>query len=156
MAASKINKIKRIGEPKHTPRTPYVTNIKNPDTFNSSSPSWCFRLCDRECWTLTAGDLNEILPKLKDWEAQTWNEILVKANKQNHSIDAANLNKLARERLDTMRIEAEAIVSLRLQGTHRLYTVTEQAACFIFYGTIKIMVITIHVFVDRIKKERKV
>lgn len=121
MAASKINKIKRIGEPKHTPRTPYVTNIKNPDTFNSSLPSWCFRLCDRECWTLTAGDLNEILPKLKDWEAQTWNEILVKANKQNHSIDAANLNKLARERLDTMRIEAEAIVSLRLQGTHRLY-----------------------------------
>ena len=119
MAASKI---KRIGNLKHNPQSPHVTSTKNPETFNSSSPSWCFRLCDKEYWTLTASDfMMEILPKLKEWESQTWNEILVKANKQNHSIDAEKLNKLARERLDMMRIEAQSIVSLRLQGTHRLY-----------------------------------
>ena len=119
MAASKV---KRIGESKHKPQSPYVINVKNPDTFNSASPSWCFRLCDRGYWTFTADDfMNEILPKLKDWEAQTWNEILVKANKQNHSIDVEKLNKAARNRLDMMQLEAEAIVSLRLQGAHRLY-----------------------------------
>lgn len=119
MAASKV---KRIAEPKRKPQTPYAISIKNPETVNSASPSWCFRLCDKEYWTFDAEDfMNEILPKLKDWEGQTWNEILVKANKQNHSIDAEKLNKVAKERLEMRQLEAAAIVSLRLNGTHRLY-----------------------------------
>ena len=65
--------------------------------------------------------MNDILPKLKEWETQTWNEILVHSKKNNHSIDTMTLNKIARDRLNKMRIEANAVVSLRLQGTHRLY-----------------------------------
>ena len=118
MADCKKRKISQ----EYNPETPYVRNIQNPDTYNSLSPSWCFRTCDKEFWTLNAEDLfTEILPKLKEWEAQTWNEILIKAKKQNHSIDTEQLNKLARDRLDFLRIEANAVISLRLQGTHRLY-----------------------------------
>ena len=119
MAASKI---KKIAEPKYIPLTPYVRSIQNPETFNSACPSWCFRFCDKERWNFSPNDLvDDILPKLKEWEAQTWNEILVKAKKQNHSIDAEKLNKLAISMLNAMHIEVEAIVSLRLQGTYRLY-----------------------------------
>ena len=102
--------------------TPYVRNIQNPEKYNSLFPSWSFRTCDKELWTLNADDLfNEILPKFKEWETQTWNELLMKSKKQNHSIDTEQLNKIARVRLDFLRIEAKAVISLRLQGTHRLY-----------------------------------
>ncbi len=115
-------KKKIITTPRYEPKTPYITNVENPDSANSASPSWCFRYCDSKYWTFNSDEfMNDILPKLRILETQTWNEILVKANKQNHSIDTETLNKLARNRLDTMNIEAEAIVSLRLQSTHRLY-----------------------------------
>ena len=104
------------------PQDNQAKNIQNPDTFNNASPSWCFRTCDSEAWTFNADELmNDILPKLKEWETQTWNEILVHSKKNNHSIDTMTLNKIARDRLNKMRIEANAVVSLRLQGTHRLY-----------------------------------
>lgn len=41
--------------------------------------------------------------------------------KNNHSIDVNLLNKVARDRLVELHIEAEAIVSMRLSATHRLY-----------------------------------
>ena len=116
MAGSK--KIKQ----KYVPETPQVRSIQNPEAFENSSPSWCFRTCDKELWTFSADDfMKEILPKLKEWETQTWGEILIRAKKQNHSIDAEKLNKIARDRLTSLRIEVDAVVSLRMSGTHRLY-----------------------------------
>ena len=51
----------------------------------------------------------------------TWGEILIKGNKQNHYIDVGSLNKIARDRLADLQIEAEDICSLRLGGKLRLY-----------------------------------
>ncbi len=51
----------------------------------------------------------------------TWSEIIVKANKQNHSIDVDSLNKVAQDKLAKLHIEAESLLSLRLRGTIRLY-----------------------------------
>ena len=81
-------------------------------------------------WPLSknsADDLfwTEILPHLKGFETQTWSEILLRAKKQNHSIDVDYLNKGARDRLDERHIEAEAVYSLRLSGTHRLYGIID-------------------------------
>ena len=69
------------------------------------------------------GDLfwTEILPRLKALETQTWSEILVRDKKQNHSLDSNELNKAAKDRLASRFIEAEALISLRITGNHRLY-----------------------------------
>ena len=46
---------------------------------------------------------------------------MVTANKQNHSLNLKDLNKVAQDRLISMYIEAESLISLRITGTHRLY-----------------------------------
>lgn len=51
----------------------------------------------------------------------TLSDIFVQGKKQNHGIDFDSLSALARNRLDELRIEAEALHSLRLGGTLRLY-----------------------------------
>ena len=52
---------------------------------------------------------------------ETWREILVDSKKQNHSIEVGSLNKAASDRLVELYVEAEALISLRLTGTHRVY-----------------------------------
>ena len=54
-------------------------------------------------------------------EKRTWQDILVKAKKENHGIDVNDLNKCARDRLVELRIEAESLISLRYNGKSRLY-----------------------------------
>lgn len=70
-----------------------------------------------------AGSLfwGEILPRLKSLETQTWGEILVASKKQNHSIELYSLNPVAQKRLEDLKIEADAIISLRVTGSHRVY-----------------------------------
>ena len=51
----------------------------------------------------------------------TWSDIFISAKKHNHAIDVASLNKSSRDRFSELCIEAEAIHSLRLGGTIRLY-----------------------------------
>ena len=128
--ADSDKKVKRRFSPAgNVPRS-----VQSPDTFNAAHPSWRFSLCDKACWGITADDfINDILPKLKEWETQTWNEILVVSKKQNHSIDVEKLNKIAQNRLEELRIEAQSIVSLRLQGTHRLYGYRSESIFYILW-----------------------
>lgn len=118
MAPSRAKTVRQIEEPKGK----HICQGGNPDAFYSEHPAWCFRFCDNAMWCLS-NDLfwNEILPKLKSWETMTWWEILLVDKKNNHSIDVNLLNKVARDRLVELHIEAEAIVSMRLSATHRLY-----------------------------------
>jgi hypothetical protein len=64
---------------------------------------------------------NEVFPRLKALESQTWNEILLRDKKQNHAINVDDLNKIAQDRLAELYIEAESLISLRVTGNHRLY-----------------------------------
>lgn len=98
----------------------------NPDSCYQMKPSWCFNDCDKECWPFTEDNdgfdfWSDLLPKLKDFETQKWQDILITAKKQNHGIDVNTLNKCARNRLAELHIEAESLISLRLKGQHRLY-----------------------------------
>lgn len=98
----------------------------DPVSYYSKNPSWYFSHCDMVSWTLdenNSGNLfwSEILPFLKSLEKRTWQEILSKSNNNNHFIMASDLNAVARKRLEDMFIEYDAVVSLRLNGTHRLY-----------------------------------
>lgn len=105
---------------------------KNPDQFYKQHPAWNFSSCDKEFWSLDAVEArllfwDEILPRFQGLESQTWNEILVKAQKYNHSIYVTSLNKTATDRLATLKIEAESIISLRVTATHRVYGIMQDA-----------------------------
>lgn len=120
-----FNKKKVVKQSQH----PEGNTIKyggNPDSYYQMRPSWCFNDCDKDKWPFTEENpgfdfWKDLLPKLKNLETQTWQEILVNAKKQNHSIDITKLNKCAQDRLVELHIEAESLISLRLQGQHRLY-----------------------------------
>lgn len=98
----------------------------DPKQYYSQHPAWNFSGCDKEKWSIYSDAVyeifrSEILPHFESWESQTWIYILVDAKKQNHSVDLHNLNKVALSRLTKMRVEAEALISLRLSGRHRIY-----------------------------------
>lgn len=119
MAGSK--KVKR----KENPIGKGATRNVDPNKFYQERPAWCFNSIDMSLWSLNessaGGKIWEILQKLKNFETQTWNDILLQHKKQNHMIVPDDLNKIAQDRLAEMHIEAEAITSLRLTGNHRLY-----------------------------------
>lgn len=98
----------------------------NPDAYYAQHPAWNFLSCDKEKWSLHSDGVQkifwtEILPHFQGWETQTWKEILMDSKKQNHSIEVEYLNKVAIDRLTALYVEAEALISLRLTGTHRIY-----------------------------------
>ncbi len=121
MADSK-KKVKRIKEPKGN----NIVQVENPEQYYSQHPSWNFSSCDKEKWNINSNMVQkifwkEILPHLQELETQTWANILIKAKKQNHSIDVHDLNKVASDRLEELYIEAESLISLKLTNTHRIY-----------------------------------
>ena len=133
MAESK-KKVKQIKEPEGN----RIGQGGNPDRYYSEHPSWNFSSCDKKYWELNCEGVHkifwdEILPRLQEWETQTWNEILIGAKKQNHSIDVKALSKRASDRLIELHIEAEALLSLRLNGTHRIYGYMNRAVFHILW-----------------------
>lgn len=111
---------------KAQPRGKEIKQGGNPERYYHQKPVWAFSHSDECNWAFTKAHIKEriwtdIFPKLKEWESLTWNCILVERKKQNHSIDVTSLNTAAQKRLEEMKIEAESLVSLRLNGTFRLY-----------------------------------
>ena len=110
---------------KENPQKGIITR-EDPDRFLNEHPSWNFSSCDLEVWCFDKENLgdkfwDEILPRMKSLETQKWSEILIAGKKENHSISVKTLNNVAIKRLDNRKIESEDIVSLRIQGTHRIY-----------------------------------
>lgn len=106
--------------------TKRVTAVESPNSFYSCPPSWRFSSRDTEKWAFTKEAIgetiwDEIIPKLQDFEKQTWSEILVDSSKQNHGLAMKDLNKEAQAIIIKRQLELESIISLRLQGKHRLY-----------------------------------
>ena len=65
--------------------------------------------------------LLHIRERLAHFESMTWDEILVRARKQNHSIEVADLCAQAQRRLAEKRILLEKVVSLRLSAKERVF-----------------------------------
>ena len=130
MAVSR-KKVKQAKEPKGN----QIGQGGNPDQYYSQHPSWNFSSCDKEKWSINSEEVheifwNEMLPHLQGWETQTWGDILINAKKQNHSIEVRELNKVASDRMVELYVEAEAVISLRLTGTHRIYGYIMKDAVF--------------------------
>lgn len=119
------NKNKQIRQ-KEIPKGRSIAQGGDPEQYYSQNPAWSFANADTDMWAFSKkhiGDLiwSEILPLFKALESQTWNEILVRDKKKNHSLDLNDLNKIAQDRLADRYIEAESLISLRVTGNHRLY-----------------------------------
>lgn len=115
MAGSKREK--KIKQ-KANPKGQHIAQGGDPEQYYSQTPAWTFSNADTEMWAFSQnhiGDLiwSEILPKLQGFETQTWSEILVTHKKQNHSLNLADLNKAAQERLASRYIEAESLILLQ-------------------------------------------
>lgn len=111
---------------KEIPKGKNIAQGGNPEQYYVENPDWSFANTDPSMWAFNqenVGDLiwTEILPHLKALESQTWNEILVRGKKQNHSINVKELNKVAQDRLTARYIETESLISLRITGNHRIY-----------------------------------
>jgi hypothetical protein len=95
-------------------------------SINDQSPSWRIARIELEDpfgWHLVKqGMLHEIRKKLGQFEAKTWNEILVKEKHWNHTVPVSKLGAPARERLTLLRLDdLEEVVSLRLTGPQRVW-----------------------------------
>ena len=79
--------------------------------------------------TLDAPRLQYIREKLSFFETMTWEEILVKAKKQNHSVSVAGLCREAQARLNDIcrgNIDIDEVVSLRLTGKERVWGILDR------------------------------
>ena len=108
------------------PRGKSIIQGGDPESYYSRSPAWTFANSDEEMWAFSQEHMGELIwteffPRLKALETQTWNEILVRNKKQNHSLHLEDLNKVAQDRLAAKYIEAESLISLRITGNHRVY-----------------------------------
>lgn len=95
-------------------------------SINDQSPSWRIARIELEDpfgWHLVGqGVLHEIRKKLAQFEAKTWNEILVKEKHWNHTIPVSKICAPARDRLTALRLDdIEEVVSLRLTGPQRVW-----------------------------------
>lgn len=130
MAGSTKKRIINGGQPKGK-----SFSKEDPWSFGTKRLSWSFSQCDTssDCrWAFTKERLSEtfwetILPKMQEFETMTLADIFVSAKNSNHAIDVNKLSKEAAKRLVELRIEAEAVHSLRLGGQLRLYGVLDNA-----------------------------
>jgi len=90
-------------------------------------PSWNFSRRDKDgAWAFSKERAHSefwdsILPRIISLESQTWSNILIESKKSNHSIPIADLNKCATDRLRYLGVDQESLVSISIDGTHRLY-----------------------------------
>lgn len=128
--STKGREIKQGGQPKGK-----TFSKEEPESSMGKHLSWSFSQCDidPDCrWAFYKERLSDmfwdlILPKMRDFESMTVEQIFIRAKKQNHGIDVSELNKDAARRLAELKIEAEAVHSLRLGGQLRLYGVLDGA-----------------------------
>lgn len=110
-------------------KTPRIAS--DPDSFNKKNPAWRvsnIQFIDPFGWhNLNFQEIDYIKQKLSDFETMTWNQIFVKAQKQNHSVYIDQLSKEARDRLDELNMnDIDQLHSLRLSGKERVWGVLDQ------------------------------
>lgn len=123
MGGSKNKKI--VKQAKH-PDGKTIHQGGNPERYYQECPAWAFACSDQDLWAFSCDHLGEafwqeVFPRMRALETQTWKEILVRDKKQNHSLSLTELNKRAQDRLIERYIEAPSLISLRITGKHRLY-----------------------------------
>ena len=92
------------------------------------SPCWRIgRLERNDPWgwqRLASLTVWDVQTKLSNFESMTWDEILIKAKTQHHSVSVETICKRAQERLEQLGYgDLEKLISLRLEGKVRVWGV---------------------------------
>jgi len=108
---------------------------QRPEQSNQEKIAWGFQLLDQGgSWGVKAMNQDweiEILPKLRDFESMTWQEILSASGgrtrgNNSHSITVNKLSEDAKKRLEEINLDdVDSLFSLRLTGKRRLYGIRE-------------------------------
>lgn len=99
------------------------------DTDETFDWSFTNEKTKKDFWT-------KIFPKLRDFERMTWNEIETQDKKRNHRNFIDDMNKEARNRIEDLEIEVDALMSLRLGGKIRIYGYREESVFhLVWYDT---------------------
>lgn len=130
---SKKPKARIEPSPKKQPKAAY-----NPTSYNHLRPSW--RISKIEMlgpygWrNIDPETLIYIHGKLANFESMTWNDILIKNKKNNHSIEIENLSPTAKARLAEIQLEdIDELVSLRLSGKQRIWGILDQGVLILLW-----------------------
>ena len=89
--------------------------------------SWRLRILDRTgdwCWRGIDEKTiwKDIHSKLSEFERKTWNEILIKEKKRNHTIPVSDICTEAQKRLKKIKQDdIDDLISLRLTGKKRVW-----------------------------------
>lgn len=99
-----------------------------PDKIFDLNPVWQFEHIDFDGpygWGKTNKEqiIDEILPKIKDFEKLTFKEILQDKQNKHHEINFADFSKEARNRLEEKGLHkiVDSFLSLRLEGDNRIF-----------------------------------
>ena len=135
MSKKHNNKIIKI-DPKNEPLNEKVPKQReNPNSYFDWSPSWSFSRCDfeHEKWSLKLSNIyEEIIPKLISFEQRKWSDI-ISDKKHNHWIDCADFSKEAQNRITSIPQSFDALFSLRLTGTFRLFGFIEDGVYYVIW-----------------------
>lgn len=99
------------------------------DSGDKETPVWLVGDIDLDGpfgWREVEKDLfiDEILPKIRNFERMTWGEIL---GRRNHAIPISHLSKAAKKRLQERKLDdIEELVSLHLTGLQRVWGIRSQ------------------------------
>ena len=102
------------------------------------NPSWRvsrMELADPYGWQkLTIEEARRVIIRLGHFESMTWNEILVGANKQNHSVSIDGLSKEARNRLEELQLDdLDELLSLRISGEERVWGILQEGVVLVLW-----------------------
>lgn len=133
---NKQPKAKNIPNPgKHPKQHEIPENKKFPKriaslTSNNEFPTWKVSLLefvDPYGWhQISREKFQEVIGKLKHFEGMTWNEILIRDKKKNHSIQLNQLDRAALERLEELKQDdVDDVISLRVSGEERIWGIRD-------------------------------
>lgn len=131
--------MKKKGKTPKSKETPkQAMSREAPTDFYKRKVSWGFSSCDEQNWPVIDPNninhfLDEVLPHLKALESLTWNAVFMRDPKGNHSIATEQLNKVARDRLDDLCIEAEYVRVLHLTGKRCLYGIVVNSVFYLLW-----------------------
>jgi hypothetical protein len=120
------------------PRVGKVPAIAADPSTNHLSPSWRvarLQLVDPYGWhEIGAAKLLEIRAKLANFESMTWNDIVVRGKKRNHTVGISEIRKDAQLHLSSLNLyDLDEVVSLHLTGTERVWGYREGAVLHVLW-----------------------
>lgn len=128
-------KLPQVAESLIDKKQPYVK--EDAYSFYEEHPSWRFNRMDIDHpkWSPIKNGLleDDNFDKLKHYEKKTWKEILIRDNNRNHFVETIKFIKEARDRLETLHIHDEELISLGLSSTFRVYGVVENGVMSIIW-----------------------